>query len=558
MKKLIEKINSAIENKDVAFLSNVIYKNKVDLNMPINKDEDTFLIWSIKNNLWQLIRPLLLNKQVDINKVNLKNETALSEMVFNVINSDLAIEEKQKYSQLVQTVLYRKDINANNGIITEKGDVKTPWMFVYDSRNKKSAEENAVVEELAQTFAKKNNLVDEFGINELMYACQIGDEKLVDKVLQFGYYDINAQDEFGYTALQYAVITGNENIVNRLLNVKDIDINIVNKNNEDAFLISCAFFRKSDNETRFKIANRLLQEKEVNVNTQDKFGNFPLYLTYYPKNLKLFNNIISRFDLDLSKENDKMIELLTDLMYSGDYATLNKIVNSKNINKLMVEKVVLSISIKENDIKMIDKILAAKEFDINTPVAYGYFDTALADENFDILRKFTKHNTFKPAVEDENGANAFGHIFSQKGNHESDVFGSVCSLIMDECSVGDIEELLNNVDENGNDALMNAIINNYSSSHIEVFLANIKKHFGYVEIDTTKQNKDGKTLVDLIQEVSVHKEEVEINRLVKIFKDYKNANVVKDKKEKNTNEETVELDPVVTLEPIVEDTEKNI
>ncbi len=576
MDKLMEKFNLAIKNKDVATLTQIVYSNKLDLNMPINEEGDTLLVWSIRNNFWDLIKPLLLNDEIDINKTNMKNESALYGMVYNVIESNIDIEDKKKYTDVIQSVLYRKSLNVNSATLTINGDEKTPWMMVYDARGQKSSEVNELIEKLTQSFAKKEGLRDQFGINEIMYACQKGDEDLVNRILRYGYYDINAQDEFGYTALHHAIMGGNENIVNTILKINEIDINIVNKNNEDAFLLNCLFLRNSNNTARKNIAKTLLNFENININTINKHGDFALHAVYNKKDLTLFNTLLSRFDLDLSQENEVLTEFVRNLLNKGDYVTFNKVIKLKNINKTCVDRAISDVvkkSIKENnnealdyimsnsEIKLnknddflslaletsntgaINKIINLKEFDVNKPVKYKYIDSAMSNGNIEALSQIVRHQSFDPSIVDQNGANAIGHMFKlESKNLDSDIFGAGCSYILDQISINDIEEILNHVDNNGNDALMSAIVNKVSSNHVEVFLAAIKKHYGYVEIDTTKKNKDGKTLGDLVKEALSHKEEVEVNRLVKIFKDYKNANVLKDAKEKM---QTIELEPII-------------
>ncbi len=591
--KLIAKINNAIESQDVEFLKKLVAKKKIDLNMPINEDEDTLPIWAIQNNIWELIKPVLLDDKLDINKTNADNVNAIYAMVVNAIESKLPIEEKQRYSNLIQNILYRKNINVNNvvdGSLNDEYLTRTPWQFVYDARKTKSEEENAIIEELVQAFAKKENLVDEFGVNELMYACQIGDEDLVDKILKYGYYDINAQDEDGETALHHAIMGGNENIVNKLLRINGIDLTIKNKLGQDAFLEALACCENEEDEAHYNIAKRISKTKDFNLNIQDLSGQSAFIYAYKLEDLSIFNDLISRKGINFDVLNKDLEKLLSSIIEAGDVQSFDKVVSLEGVDKDIVEitvrKGLVKLVAKEDmktfdhimankDLNLnienvnednyildamlgknshaVDKILERKEFEVNSPIAYGYMDSMLFVQDLENIHKLIRHKSFAPNILDENGANVFGHLFSEDNieKFEPDALGSVFSFVMDECNINNIEELLNHVDNNGNDTLMNAIVNHIEASSLEVFFANIKKHFGYVEIDVTKKNNEGKTLVDLIKEVSSHKEEVEKNRLVKIFKDYKNANVVKNAKT-NEAEVTIELEPIYDEKDIEE------
>ncbi len=593
----LEKIYSAVENFDIDFLKKVVEKNKIDINMSINEKYDTLLIWSIENNIWDLIKPILINKNLDINKLNFLNVNAVSSMIVNILSDKISIEDKKKYSKVVQSVLYRKGIDLNNNYVAQKPSIKTSWQYVYDARNQMpTKEENAIIEELVQSFARKEGLVTNDGQNELMYACQICDEDLVNKIFEYGYYDINAKDKDNFTALHYAIMGGNENIVNTLLRVDGIDLSIkANGFGEEAFIFSLleAAVEKDETkiEVRINIAKRLSKLKGIDINSEDAMGYIPLRYAADLKDLTIFNDLIERKDLDidlvnmhltgiayslLEKKNAEGLDALVKLfnlegisqkeLNSALKACLVKAINSEedqysaafdrliarknfDINaKSLNDSNVLLESILAKNAEAVDKVLEREEVDVNKPLVHGYLDTTFQIQDIENAHKLIRHKSFDPSTVDENGSNIFGHIFSDVTDAlDTDSFSAVCSFVMDECDINNIETLLNHVDNKGNDAMMNAVLNNIDADDIEVFLANLKKHFGYVEIDFDKTNQEGKSLKDIVKERFAHKTEVEINRVVKIFKDYKNANFLKEAKEKDRIDDiqTIELEPVV-------------
>lgn len=96
MKSLSDKIIYAVQTNDLSYLYKVTGLKKQEINLPVNEEGDNLLIWAIKNMKWPLIENILKNNLLDVNAVNIHNETALHIMVNKIVSEDVAVEDKKK------------------------------------------------------------------------------------------------------------------------------------------------------------------------------------------------------------------------------------------------------------------------------------------------------------------------------------------------------------------------------------------------------------------------------------------------------------------------------
>lgn len=137
--------------------------------------------------------------------------------------------------------------------------------------------------EKLQRFFKNNLIVDiptESGMTPLHYACQNGNKKIVDLLIDLG-ANINSVDKKGNSCLHYAVYSGNESLVKKLV-MYGINKNI--KNLEGDLALNIAEKKKYNdmidilNEKKCPIIMGLFNEKNKEIKSLKNNGNNLLIL----------------------------------------------------------------------------------------------------------------------------------------------------------------------------------------------------------------------------------------------------------------------------------------
>lgn len=595
MKSLSDKIIYAVQTNDLSYLYKVTGLKKQEINLPVNEEGDNLLIWAIKNMKWPLIENILKNNLLDVNAVNIHNETALHIMVNKIVSEDVAVEDKKKYGTLLKHFAGRRDVNVN--IQNENG--LTPWMLPFDkdANPNISEEEKQVIANMEKLFLARDDLnlncQDKLGLSCLMLAGFRGQYDVIKNFLEKG-ADINLRDVEGNNILMQASNIGLDMLADVVVSREELDINATNKYKETA-LINALY--KPFDEKKANIVKKILARKDVNVNICDQNGNVPLIMAYlnddkdilsmilekenvdvnirdqngnsllvmaYQNNDKeTFSTLMSREDIDLNvggKDNKTLLMLAIE---RGDAKLVYTILgrpgidinafDDKNENVVMkaikslekngdvgyaILKVLLAhpdldinafaedgkenalttaISLK-ND-KVIDMILKRDDVDIDKPFNYSAIDTALSTKNLSLLYRLTDNKCFDAKDEDLNGTNAIGHILEKTVQLVNpDVFETISTDLLDACKKEEITQLMNHRNQFGDNALMTAIKAGAPDAMINIFLSDLVRHFGLVDIDFNAKNNDGETLDDLIAK----QREIDRNsKTANIIKSYK-------------------------------------
>ncbi|RYP17693.1 hypothetical protein DL765_004371 [Monosporascus sp. GIB2] len=115
------------------------------------------------------------------------------------------------------------------------------------------------------------NARDEHGRTPLLLAAEIGQERVVEMLLNTGKVDVNARDEHGRTPLIWAAKNGCETVVKLLLSTDEVDVN-ARDNYGRGPLFSAA---ENGHETVVKV---LLNTGDIDVGAKNEYGGTPLLL----------------------------------------------------------------------------------------------------------------------------------------------------------------------------------------------------------------------------------------------------------------------------------------
>jgi serine/threonine protein kinase len=141
----------------------------------------------------------------------------------------------------------------------------------------------------------------------LLFACNNGNEKIVEILLSREDIDINASNDAGHTSLIAACHKGRDKILELLLNHKnsdgdyDVDVNAVTKDG-DSGLMYAAY------KGHTKIAELLLQHKDINVNYKTDKGS-ALKIAIDKKHYEIVELLLKYPDLEINKQNVKSLFL---------------------------------------------------------------------------------------------------------------------------------------------------------------------------------------------------------------------------------------------------------
>ena len=112
--------------------------------------------------------------------------------------------------------------------------------------------------------------------------------------------DVNQQDSDGYTALSYACWHNRTEIVEILLQNKKINVNLQNNYGNSPFSVACA------NDKRYESARLMLLDPRVDINLANNIGWSPLILACYNGYTKTVQLLISfGRNIDILKKSTK-------------------------------------------------------------------------------------------------------------------------------------------------------------------------------------------------------------------------------------------------------------
>jgi len=289
-------IRAVIKTKNQKIINHLM-KKKEFINY-LDKDKNTVLIMSVKYNNFDFAK-LLLEKGVNINHKNNKNETAIfyalkdktkidrklisllleydADLNISSITKETPLHLVAKYDDLdlVEQILeYQADLN-----VLENKNNSTPLYVAF----KKDKINKPIVKFLIK---KKSNLniIDNQKYTALHYAVKTGDLNLVKRVLKYG-ADINGMvKQTGYTPLHLAADKNYYSIAIYLIN-NGADVNLMD--NGYGPLYSSISWRKE-----CIPLIKLLLKRGVKVNIQNKYGYTPLHQAYLTGNQELINLLI--------------------------------------------------------------------------------------------------------------------------------------------------------------------------------------------------------------------------------------------------------------------------
>lgn len=326
-------------------------------------------IMNIKLNHLELIR-LLRNKGYDINANTRYNETPMErwassncseELYYFLLNNGAKPTERTleaalknsnkdiiisllKHVELKPEFVYSVAENRNEGILElliEKGiDINYKHLklihVIHHFINKKRWD---IMDKLVTAGINKEVLTNQ-GETPFMLALKIwGDESRIMKLLDLGFSPLGT-DRSGMTALSYACTLGYDRLVKRLLSNWNFNVNKVSRDGKAPLGYAC-------NKPKLEVIELLLS-KGANPNTKDNFGSVPLDIAVLYKNIPIaktliehgsdVNNINSQGNTPLvtavTSKNLEMVELLIDNGADPSIKTSKNIVELAKLLKL--------------------------------------------------------------------------------------------------------------------------------------------------------------------------------------------------------------------------------
>jgi len=262
---------------------------------------------------------------------------------WSIENKELELTKKIcKYREIVKSVAF---LNA-----CEKCDKKLIRKYLMDdlvniniiSKLGKTPLDIAILkfnQELIDLFLAQDKLDINYrglgGNTALMTAVECGNYEAMKSLLDHKNIDINLSNDYGGTALMYATSNAvdNKENVHILVTKPDINLNLKDENEETALLLSI----KCKN---IKIAKYLINQKQIDINSKNIFGDCPLLLAIeYPNMHPLVDNLLKRNDIEVNIQNKN---LSTPLML----AIQN---NYKDIVKKLLAHPKINVNLKDSD-----------------------------------------------------------------------------------------------------------------------------------------------------------------------------------------------------------------
>ncbi|MCY4329486.1 MAG: ankyrin repeat domain-containing protein [Endozoicomonadaceae bacterium] len=229
----------ASDDTDISLMEFVVNNGKPDINKKNNKG-DSLLMQACYNHDDDIVRVLLKAKDIDIHTTNkygqtpfteacATSQTKILELLKDVEGLDpnetdrfrqtgLMLACKKGHADTISTLLTIKGINLN------RKDLRGDTALILAAREGQSK----AVTELLKAEGIDVNSQNIFGHTALIIACQNHDINTAKKLLSFQGIDINVQNEQGDTALIIASQLGDQKMVDLLIEYK-ADVNIKNK-----------------------------------------------------------------------------------------------------------------------------------------------------------------------------------------------------------------------------------------------------------------------------------------------------------------------------------------
>ncbi len=229
----------ASDDTDISLMEFVVNNGKPDINKKNNKG-DSLLMQACYNHSDDIVKVLLKAKGIDIHTTNkygqtpfteacATSQTKILELLKDVEGLDpnetdrfrqtgLMLACKKGHADTISTLLTIKGINLN------RKDLRGDTALILAAREGQSK----AVTELLKAEGIDVNSQNIFGHTALIIACQNHDINTAKKLLSFQGIDINVQNEQGDTALIIASQLGDQKMVDLLIEYK-ADVNIKNK-----------------------------------------------------------------------------------------------------------------------------------------------------------------------------------------------------------------------------------------------------------------------------------------------------------------------------------------
>ena len=159
--------------------------------------------------------------------------------------------------------------------------------------------ESQNIEEVKRLIALDRNCilaVDDSNQTALHYSTLCGTLEILKLLLTIKRIDVNAQDINGWTALHSAANAGRYDMCIELLNVKGIRVDLYNSD-ENGVLVFLCRIKKSNSTTKVPMnyyyqTLQLLQQKGLDINLQNCFGDTPLHYASIEGNIEVVNFLI--------------------------------------------------------------------------------------------------------------------------------------------------------------------------------------------------------------------------------------------------------------------------
>eukprot|EP01118_Nematostelium_gracile_P020086 TRINITY_DN9630_c0_g1_i1.p1 TRINITY_DN9630_c0_g1~~TRINITY_DN9630_c0_g1_i1.p1 ORF type:complete len:334 (-),score=60.36 TRINITY_DN9630_c0_g1_i1:5-1006(-) len=175
-------------------------------------------------------------------------------------------------------------------------------------------------------------------------ACYYGNMELLNLMLENG--NIGSKEE----GLVMACAYGHEKLVDRLLEDKTIDPAF---NNNQAIIIACQ-------NGQDKVVKRLLEDDRVDPTVDNHEPWRKIFCTYYPNNIKIFDLLWSRGDIDPSICNNEAIVMACN---SSQSILVDKLLKDDRVDPNAQNGACLIIAVRYGSLELVEMLLRDKRTD---------------------------------------------------------------------------------------------------------------------------------------------------------------------------------------------------
>ncbi|KAI9652811.1 MAG: hypothetical protein M1821_007809, partial [Bathelium mastoideum] len=247
----------------------------------IRKNDQTPLLWAMRNRHEAMVRRLLDTGKVEVDSKDNYGQTPLSLAAENgheaVVRQllDTGRVDVDSKSNRGRTPLSWAALNGHEVIIrqlldtgrvevdSKDNDGQTPLSWA--ARNG----HEAVVRQLLDTGRVEVDSKDKYGRTPLKWAMQNGHEAVVQQLLKTGRVEVDSKDNNGQTPLSWAAGNGHEAVVQQLLKTDRVEVD--SKDNDGQTPLSWAAGNGHE-----AVLRQLLDTGRVEVDSKDKYGRTPL------------------------------------------------------------------------------------------------------------------------------------------------------------------------------------------------------------------------------------------------------------------------------------------